>query len=320
MSTPAISYRPDIISAFKGCLVAHAAAVHVLAKHDPKLALLEHWEWAPELYYTHFLVSGYIKTKGRLDLPEMKKKLQLGLELEKGARLSAAHFGDEELEFREMADLHRTISIKKLRRHNRDEDWIGGPGVAAHISAVGLVNRSDLGRIVEDSHKIGWITHPHEIAISAGMVTALAIALAVTEGNQPEAIIARLMSTLRTLKPPYQVPVKLMRKLTRVEGLLKREIDTTQGIGELRSKPRRTAIDVVPGAIYAALNGARSLGGLLGPLKIFGNYKSGAIASSIWGAMHGVEAVSNYYLHDLEDSKNIEDNAQALYEATLAAA
>jgi ADP-ribosylglycohydrolase len=269
-----------------------------------------------EVVYQQIIVRGYTEGKGRLDLAKIRMNLQQGLAVESGKVLLAEHFCDAEPDFHRLAEAKKNAAPVNARA--LDKKRIGGPGFAAHVSAVGLFHRNDIGRIVEDSFQIGPLTHRQMTAVSAGMVTALAIAFAVTEGNNPEAIIARVMNTLKTPLLASRVPVQLMRKLIKVEGLLKRSSDTAHGTSELRSKPRRTALDVVPGAIYAALNGARSLGGLLGPLKIFSNYKSGAIAASIWGAMHGVEAIPEHYLTDLEYGQTIIENATGLYEATVA--
>lgn len=317
--------RPDVLSAFKGCLAAHAAAAYEGTRNNPVHFEGKHWIWPPELYYTHFIVRAYIGAKGRLDLRAIQDSLELGLEIEtggKGKKLKpGVFFFDRELVFRDVSDRHRQSGqvgvLRKIRLRNPDKDWIGGPGLAAHAAGIGLVNRNDIGRVIGDANLIGQISHEnYESALAGGAAAALTIAYAVTEGNQPAVIISRLMATLNSVPLLQTVPAALMRKLTLVERLLGKGIDTTQGISQLRSKPRNTAIDVLPVAIYAALNGARSLGGLLGPLKIAGNYKSGMIAASIWGAMHGVESIPDQYLSQIKERDCILNNAKELYQVT----
>ena len=326
MITHRITGRPDILSAFKGCLVAHAAAAQEGTKTNPGHFEGGHWIWPPELHYTHFIVRAYIEAKGQLDLPAIHDSLELGLEIEGGSQprklKPAVFFFDKEMIFRDVSDQDRLGGrvgvLRKIRLRNAGGHWIGGPGLAAHASAIGLVNRNNIGRIFEDTYQIGQVSHENfEHALAGGAAAALTIAYAVTEGNQPAAIMSRLLTTLSSDSLPQPVPAALMRKLMLAERLLGKGLDTTQGIKQLRSKPRKTVIDVLPVAIYAALNGARSLGGLLGPLKIVGNYKSGMIAASIWGAMRGVEAIPDHYLSELAEGDCILRNAAELYRATV---
>ncbi|MCU0641008.1 MAG: ADP-ribosylglycohydrolase family protein [Candidatus Margulisbacteria bacterium] len=321
-TTRVSSNRPNVLSAFRGCLLAQAAAAYQGTKHNPRFLEDGHWSWPHELYYTQFIVRGYSRAKGQLNLPAMREAIELGLEFELGRKKTIVPpcdlFADAEMQFRQLEDRHRGAQvIREIRPHKDKREWIGGPGFAAHASAIGLVNRNNIPRIFEDSMGIGQISHQEaKNALAGGIVTALAIALAVTEGNQPAAIVARLMATLRLDETAGAIPQKLMNKLTLVEKSLRRKVDATQGISELRSKPRKTVVDVLPGAIFAALNGARTLGGLLGPLKIYGNYKAGMIAASIWGAMHGEGAVSPGYLQGLEGHECLRDNADELYRVT----
>lgn len=311
MTLHKLQTRVSIKSSFQGSLLAHAIAAQKMPDIHQRPADVG---MRDEVVYQQILVRGYSAANGRLELPKMSQDLEMGLDVEKGRIALPQHFLEGELGFRQLADARKKVAPMNAR--SLDGKRIGGPGFAAHAAAIGLVNRNDVSRVIEDSFQIGRLTHRQLIAVSAGMVTALAIALAVTEGNDPGAVISRLMSTLRGPAANY-LPEKLMKKMVRVEGLLNRDTDTAHGIKELRSKPRRTALDVVPGAIYAALNGARSLGGLLGPLKIFNNYKAGATAASIWGAMHGVEALPEHYLKEMEFSECVMENATRLYEATV---
>jgi hypothetical protein len=309
MTTNTIHNRPNMLAAFKGALLGHAIAAQKGLTHDKHASRIAGSGWPDEVFYAQFVARSYLqdKTPGHLDMVYMRSSLKTGLAIEGRQQITQKHPCEVATDFR----------WNPREQRKKREQRVGGPGVAAHAIPVGLVNRNEFRKIIREAGQIGRLTHHQPLAISAGAVTAMAIALAVTEGNDPSGIIHRLMSALKSPNGKDLAPWRLMHKMKTVERLLEEKLSTAAGIRELCDDPGRTALDVVPGAIFAALNGSFSFEDLMEGLAGVKNYKFWAIAGGLRGAMIGAEAIPRTLLTGLEDVDCILGNAEALYRVTV---
>lgn len=173
---------------------------------------------------------------------------------------------------------------------------------------------------------MGTVTHNSACAIAGGMIVAAAIALAVNEGKNPEAVWHQLNIFMDGLPKAFRVPDRLRRRLDSkktdsVESLMRRNIPTEKGIKKLEFSSEwlnKTALGVIPGAIFASLNAPLSFKFLLKALRAaeIDNYKFWAIAGAIRGAMVGEEGIPKKMIASLSNHEDITNNAEQLYSVT----
>jgi hypothetical protein len=317
--------RVSVESAFKGCLLGHAiAAQRALRSTDKKHWVEAEIPWPHEVFYAQMVVCNYIKNKGRLDRPSLEFAINQGLAVEHAQCFILSNKLDQEGEAKafkrlEAKQVSNQVALKfrglDFRRLNHFH--VGGPGLAAHIISDGLINHNNLRSVISDAFTIGELTHHQSLAVSGGAIVAWAISLAVTHGNDPDAILFLLNKAIADMSVEYHLSGMLKNKMTRVARVYRQKFDTARGIKELGTGKCRTAIEVIPAAIYAALNGPLSFEGLLKGLKEVDNYKFWAIAGAIRGAMIGYEGIPQDRIKNLEHHEDIIKNAEELFLVTV---
>ncbi len=322
-SSARISYRPDRLRAFRNCFLGHAAGAVAGMRHDNHVNLPAGTAWPHEVYYAQFVAQSYLQSgkHGFLSLTYLRDSLHTGLRIEKDVVVVPTHTFDQTSDFRWAGWLSIQSGVDKNKKGTirQSVQQVGGPGFAAHSLAIGLVNCDDARKIIKDSRTIGMLTHKQPVAISAGIVTALAIAFALRLGNEPGAIVQRLMSVLRSpIANPY-VPGFMMGKMTLLEALLGSGEKLGTALKMLRDAQARSALDVVPGALYLALSGPASLEGKMHVMENLGidNYKYWAICGALTGAMTHGRGLPEKVLERVDLTDCLLGNAQGLFDSAV---
>ena len=303
--------RPSPRSCFVGAFQGHALAAQKAVRSIDKVhALTEGTLWSHEVTIAQTVACNLIRHKGRLEMRRLGDDLEALLALERRQGLT-------------FQGGLRGIALNMV---DLNSGWIGGPGFAAHVFALGLKNHNNLNAIAEETFDVGTVTHNSACAIAGGMIVAAAIALAVNEGKNPEAVWHQLNIFMDGLPKAFRVPDRLRRRLDSkktdsVESLMRRNIPTEKGIKKLEFSSEwlnKTALGVIPGAIFASLNAPLSFKFLLKALRAaeIDNYKFWAIAGAIRGAMVGEEGIPKKMIASLSNHEDITNNAEQLYSVT----
>ncbi len=208
-------------------------------------------------------------------------------------------------------------AAKILKRIRNGEEWKKasvavyndgsfGNGGAMRAPVVGLFYSGDLNRAAEAARKTAEITHSHAEGIEGAVLVATSTALAYKD-FQPKACIEQLRESAK--EPVFS------EKLVTVEGWINKNLNIMPSEVAGRLGNGITARDSCVTAIYIALrfsgmpyedlfNFVRKTGGDTDTI--------GAMASAIWGAIHGIDAFPDRFKTGLEQYERLKFLAQSL--------
>ncbi len=301
-------------SRYVGCLVGQALAARRSLVTDVAHAQEKEQEWPHEIGYTQFVARNYILNEGELEPSSLWLAMDDGLFFERGMAVLNKH-GAATSDY-----LFRGMNKQgKLRLNRFSDKLIGGPGVATHILAAGLVNWRNMEDLESDVTMITEMTHRYWGAYCGALATAIAVSLAATKGRDPGGIIAGLMERISAVEPMRGHGKSMVIQLECVRALLQAGHPTSYGIKKLGCGDFKTALEVVPAAIYASLNGEAGLGWehLMKDLNGLPNYKLWAIAGAIRGAMIGFEDLPIRSVRATHNFSVIMRNAIQLHKLTF---
>jgi len=174
-----------------------------------------------------------------------------------------------------------------------------GNGAPMRIAPLGCMFYDDISNLREAAESCSSITHTHPLGMEGGVIQALAVALAVGtdphDGLDPMKFIAKLIK--------FSNKAEFIKPLKKVKELLGRKEppEVHEIIKDLGTDVK--AYTSCPAAIYSFLSHWSSFEDtVVYAVNLGGDTDTiGAMAGAISGALHGIKAIPERWLNDLDN-------------------
>ena len=181
-------------------------------------------------------------------------------------------------------------------------------GAAMRIAPVGLWNVGDEAGLVRDTEISSIVTHRHPRAIDAAIVIGAAVAAAAqSQAVERASFLDRVSHPIRDRDPAFRAQILALE--TDYPGP-----PSAHGVNVDATQSTLAVLHCflsAPNDYLAMLERCFRLGGDVDTI--------GAMAGSIFGALHGMAKIPEHFVRDIKDSDIIRAEASTLYQRAVAA-